>query len=218
VNREEASDALKAFVSGCGASEFARTNALDAIESALNRYVNGRPGSEARECAKRLEKAADRYLRELLRADFFWHYMRFKAPEKPFGLAQPPVKFFGRDDWLPEHYDAALSAGLVRSAAKATAQALKKDKRGPNELRRGLGYDLAQIFSTLKGEPTFSNDASLEKPGTEFGYFVRLAILSSPLAHDPRLDRITNFFTSFVRDAASAFCGRVRSRGQRLEK
>jgi len=190
--------------------EFEIKSRLDGIEYALRYYVEGRTGANDRKCAMRLGKAAERYLREVVRAEPLWSYMLFNAPERSLGLKQPPVKYYGREAWLPEHYDAVLSAGLVRSAADATAEALKKGKRQSDPRREALGLGLASAFSQLKGRPAYSKQSTFEKPIGDFGRFVRLAILASAHAEHPRVKKITETFSSFVRDAFDTFTERSR--------
>ncbi len=217
MTREEAAAALRTFVCECvdkkstpGATkdevlrrkEFEIKSRLDGIEYMLRHYIEGRKGADDRNCARRLEKAAERYLREVIRGEPIWSYMLFQAPERSLGLEQPPVKYYGREAWLPEHYDAVLSAGLVRSAANATAEALKRGKRQSDPRREALGLGLASVFSQLKGRPTYSKESTFEKPVGGFSRFVQLAILASPHAEHPRVTQIKKAFATFVKDAA----------------
>jgi hypothetical protein len=188
--------------------DFEIRSCIAGIEYQFAQFVAARKTAEDRKRAIRLEKSAARYLSDLFEVEPFWSFMSFKAPEKTLGLEQPPVKYFGRDAWFPEHCDAVLYAELVRIGAKATADALKQGKRHPDMNRRALGQGLASTFFELKGQPTHANESTFETPMTEFSRFVRLAILASPHADHPRVMQIKTSFASFVRDAANNFAGR----------
>jgi hypothetical protein len=217
VTREEAAAALRTYVSECvdkqfvlGASEgesrrreIEKARLIGAIEYALNFYVKGRKDADDRKCAIRLEKASERYLREVKRAEAIWSFMMFRAPEKSLGSEEPPVEYNGRKAWLPEHYDVLLSAELVRRAAGAMAEVLKRDRK-PSDLHRwALGSSFAGIFSQLGGRPTYSKQSTFGKPIGDFGRFVRWAILASPHGEHERVMKIRKAFASFVEDAAT---------------
>jgi hypothetical protein len=217
VTRDEAAAALRTYVSDCVDKQFApdavgvelkrrefkKSHLLRAVEFALNFYVEGRKTADDRKCAMRLEKATERYLRAVIRAEPFWSYIVFKAPEKSLGLEEPPVEYNGGKAWLPEHRDVVLHAELVRRAARATAEALKKDKKPPDLHRRALGSSFASIFYELGCQPTHSKQSTFEKPTGDFARFIRWAILASPHAENRRVvKQIEEAFASFVEDAA----------------
>jgi hypothetical protein len=212
VTREEAAAALRTLVFECiekkstpGATqeevrrwkECTRISLLDGIERAVSFYAEAQRGGDDQKRATRLEKATERYLRELRQTEPMWSFMWFwrGKPEEP----------------RPEHKDLVRSAELALGAARATAEGLRKGKRQPDRYRAMFGVALATTFSQLGGRPTHSNNHStFEKPLTEFGRFVRLAILASPHAEHPRVKQIKGAFDSFVRAADDTFAGRTR--------
>jgi hypothetical protein len=213
VTREEAAAELRTLVFECvdkkstpGATqeevrrrkEIARTVTLDGIDQALSHYAEVRRGMDDRKRAMRPEKAAERYLRELRRAEPMWSFMKFWCEES-----------------LGPYKDAVHSAELALGAARATAEWLKKGKRQPDPYRRFLGFSLAHHFSQLKGRPTYSKESTFEKPVGEFGRFVQLAILASPHAEHPRVTKIKKGFATFVKDAVKQLAAERALWGQK---
>jgi hypothetical protein len=84
----------------------------------------------------------------------------------------------------------------------ATGQLISPRHRPPDERRVALGIELAAIFSwATENKPTFSSEATFEKPMGDFGEFVVLAAALSPhLAAELRRG-----FPRFLRDACDNF-------------
>jgi hypothetical protein len=92
----------------------------------------------------------------------------------------------------------------IEAAAAATVTRLTGGKLKQDDRRGALGwalYDLYQIITGARPGFSKSDTAEFERPGSEFGNFVRLTLLASPHFAEPRVQKIIRSFRSFIKDA-----------------
>jgi hypothetical protein len=203
----EAKAALRAIIARSGRTGHDIDDLLNEIERAVKRFVRADSNKDIRakaedlaDAAKEYRRVARAYVSATKSAEAAWPYLRMKAssPDKP------PIAFKDAMCHVRAVADGLEGVGIIETAAKATVKRLTGGRLGQDDRRGALGWALFDLYKLITGahpKAATGPTAKFDRPGTQFGNFVRLALLASPHFTEPRVQALVRLFRSFIKDS-----------------